>query len=168
MTRLDMVNRLRVSALEMSDKEFEQFVQMMRNRRNHGFYHCIDYALNSWGTKWNAYGQNPEANTQTKVTFETAWSHPFSVIQALSKKFPNEQITVKFADEATGSNCGYYTMQNGELLVESIAHSWSDQTDDEKKKKWTEFAFRFYHSETNPREYGYNENWVYDENLEDE
>ena len=74
-----------------------------------------DYALNAWGTKWNAYGQSAEDNTSTRVSFETAWSHPVPVIEALSKKFPEHEIKVRFADEDTGSNCGYYTIKNGEI-----------------------------------------------------
>lgn len=167
MARLQMVNQLQSSALDMDDRTFEQFVMMMRNKRNHGFYHMMDYAISAWGTKWNAYGQSVEENSSTRVSFETAWSHPAPVIEALSKKFPEHEIKVRFADEDTGSNCGYYTIKNGEMIEQNIAPMWSKMSDEEKAK-WTEFAFKLRHKDADPREYGYNESWVYDEAVEDE
>lgn len=161
--RLEASNRREVNALNMTDESFEQFVCMMRNKRKHGFYHSMDFARNVWGTKWGAYNSSKESDN--KVSFETAWPHPFPVLKSLSQKFPNEEITVNYADEDTGSNCGYYTIKNGEIIVESIAPSWNEQTDEEKRK-WTEFAFKLNHPDSNPREYGYNENWEYDESLE--
>ncbi|MFH2379743.1 DUF1281 family ferredoxin-like fold protein [Morganella morganii] len=160
MARMEMVSRLRASALEMTDEQFEQFVQMMRNKRNHGFYNSMEFARSGWGTKWNAYGQTTESHTETTVEFETAWSHPLPVITALSKRFPAEKIVVKYADEDTGSNCGRYTMQNGEFVEQDIAPSWRDQSDSDKRK-WTEFAFKLRNPDTDPKEYGYNENWEY-------
>lgn len=160
MARMEMVSRLRASALEMTDEQFEQFVQMMRNKRNHGFYNSMEFARGGWGTKWNAYGQNAESHSDTTVEFETAWSHPLPVITALSKRFPEEKIIVKYADEDTGSNCGRYTMQNGEFVEQDIAPSWRDQSDSDKRK-WTEFAFKLRNPDTDPKKYGYNENWEY-------
>lgn len=164
--RLEIINRLRISALTMSDRIFEQFVMMMQNKRKHGFYHFMDYARNAWGTKWNAYDQNKENNTPTQVQFKTAWSHPHPVLKALSEKFPEERIKVKYADEDTGSNCGYYTIKNGEFIEECIAPRWSEMSKEEKSK-WTEFAFKLTHPNSDPREYGYDQSWTYNEEVLD-
>lgn len=164
---LEAANRNSVNALKMSDESFEQFVMMVRNKRKHGYYHMMDYARNAWGTKWNAYGQDVEKNTETQVEFDTAWSHPLPVIIALSKKHPEEVISVKFADEDTGSNCGSYKIKNGETFEEDIAPSWRDQTA-EQKKKFTQFAFELRHPGVDPISYGYNKNWEYDEDAEAE
>lgn len=160
MARMEMVSRLKSTALDMTDEQFEQFVQMMRNKRKHGHYHSMEFARSDWGTKWNAYGQTTESHSDTTVEFETAWAHPLPVITALSKRFPAEKIVVKYADEDTGSNCGRYTMQNGEFTEQDIAPVWCDQSDRDKRK-WTEFAFKLCHPGTDPKEYGYNENWEY-------
>lgn len=163
-SRLQSINRLRSSALEMDGNSFEQFVMMMRNKRNHGFYHMIDYARNAWGTKWNAYSQNADDNTPNKVKFETAWSHPFPVLEALSNAFPDQEIKVIFADEDLGSNCGTYVIKNGNIIEQDIASSRSDQTCEEKKK-WVKFAFEINYPNGDPKEMGYNEFWEYDESL---
>ncbi|MCF6442058.1 hypothetical protein L1077_21745 [Pseudoalteromonas luteoviolacea] len=165
--RMQLVNQLRSSALDMSDETFEQFVMMMRNKRNHGHYHMMDFARTAWGTKWNAYGQNPENNKGSEVRFKTAWSHPKPVIIALSKKLPEEKISIKYADEDTGSNCGTYIIQNGEMLICDIAPNWNEQSQ-EQKRKYSKFAFQITKPEMDPREYGYNEDWDYDEAVSDQ
>lgn len=158
--RLEAVNRLRSSAIDMSEDSFEQFVLMMRNKRNHGFYHMMDFARNSWGTKWNAYAQGGDSNTAEIVSFSTAWSHPEPVVKALSIKFPSHEIKVKYADEDTGSNCGSYIVKNGEFVSQDIAPDYSEQSNDEKRK-WAKFAFELCNPDTDPKGWGYDENWDY-------
>ncbi len=167
LSRLKAVNMLRSSALEMSDGSFEQFVKMMRNKRKHGFFHSMHYAREAWGTKWNAYDQSPEDNSETKVKFSTAWSHPFPVIEALSKRFPDAEINVKYADEDTGSNCGSYTAKGGEIINSELAPSWNKQSEEERAK-WTEFAFTLCHPSEDPRGWGYGPDWKYSEDVESE
>lgn len=68
----------------------------------------------NWGTKWNAYGI--ERNSDTELKFETAWSHPFPVVRALSVKFPAAELHVRYADEDIGSNLGEYWIRDGVIL----------------------------------------------------
>ena len=74
---------------------------------------CCDH----WGTKWNAC--EPQT-TDWGFTFNTAWSTPLPVIEALSKKFPTVAFSVEFADEDLGNNCGIYTYENGERTYEEF------------------------------------------------
>lgn len=75
----------------------------------------MDFARDMWGTKWNAYSQVVDDRT-TRLEFDTAWSHPFPVIEALSRQFPDEPIHVQYADEDLGSNLGEYTILNGNII----------------------------------------------------
>lgn len=70
----------------------------------------------NWGTKWNAYDTSlePKENGLTELRFDTAWSHPYPVLEKLSKKFPNALIQVSYADEDLGHNIGQYAIKNGE------------------------------------------------------
>lgn len=156
--KMQMVNRLRSSAIDMDDESFEQFVLMMRNKRKHGFYHMMDFARDAWGTKWNAYNQSEGGNNETMVSFQTAWSHPEPVVKALSLKFPEYEITVTYADEDTGSNCGAYTIKGGKNISEDIAPDYNEQSKDEKRK-WTKFAFELCNKDCDPIDYGYDSNW---------
>ena len=83
----------------------------------------MDWSREHWGTKWNAYSQTIEDDT---LRFDTAWSHPTPVIEALSKKFPEDEITVQFADEDLGSNCGEYIIKNGEIIQETSLGDYRD------------------------------------------
>lgn len=77
-----------------------------------GGFSPMDWAVNNWWTKWNAY--DVERLKDGTVKFNTAWSHPEPVIVALSEKFPDEIIQVAFADEDMGHNLGGYLIKNGE------------------------------------------------------
>ena len=74
-----------------------------------------DWNVRNWGTKWNAYDTSvtPQPGDLCELRFDTAWSHPAPVIEALSEKFPDEIIEVAFADEDFGSNCGRYKIKGG-------------------------------------------------------
>lgn len=53
------------------------------------------WAIQNWGTKWNAYAVNVE---EAQVTFDTAWNSPNPVLEAWIFKF-NLTCTVKAFDE---------------------------------------------------------------------
>lgn len=135
---LEASNRRDANLKDLDEECFEQFIQMLRNFRKCGFLHRMDFARAQWGTKWNACESvaDPEAGT---ASFETAWSCPRPVLEALSKKFPDDAIEVLFADEDIGSNCGSFTLKAGEYIASDIAPAWRNQTD-EQKVKWTAFA----------------------------
>lgn len=82
-------------------------------------YSPMDWHREHWGTKWNAYGQVTDHVDDGEVCFETAWSHPRPVIKALSEKFPEDAIDVRYADEDTGYNCGRYLIKGGKIISDS-------------------------------------------------
>ena len=59
-----------------------------------------------WGTKWNAYDEYIQVGKSTiTFVFSTAWSAPFPIYEKLADEY-DFKFTVKYADEAIGSNCG--------------------------------------------------------------
>ena len=64
-----------------------------------------------------------------EVGFSTAWSEPTRVLHRLSKKFPNEIITVKHALETHWApEVSYYTLKDGadeDLDIDSNVTVWS-------------------------------------------
>lgn len=135
---LERQNRSDVNVLEMDDEGFEQFVQMLRNKRQHGFFHTMDFAREKWGTKWNAYSQKICLDDGF-VQFDTAWACPVALLEALSVKHPGAEIVVKYADEDHGSNCGTMTINDGQIVEHEFAGKWSEMTE-LARKKWVEFA----------------------------
>ncbi|GAA2941070.1 hypothetical protein ACFO7V_16755 [Glutamicibacter bergerei] len=86
----------------------------------------------SWGTKWNAYETTvePRENGLTELRFDTAWSHPYPVLEKLSKKFPSVLIQVSYADEDLGHNIGQYAIKNGERSDLLGIEEGSDEAND--------------------------------------
>src|SRR6185437_15296502 len=73
-----------------------------------------NWSIENWGTKWNAY--DIRINKYGTIVFQTAWAHPYKIVDALSKMFPKNSITVGYADEDKGYNLGIYKIKNGKLL----------------------------------------------------
>lgn len=78
-----------------------------------------DWSIKHWGTKWNAY--EIERASDTCARFQTAWSMPEEVIEALAAKFPTETIQVRWADENFGYNAGIRVYQGGGVVDSSPA-----------------------------------------------
>lgn len=83
-----------------------------------------EWNVQNWGTKWGAY--DLEIRDDSTVKFETAWSHPLPVMEALSRKFPHKGLVVQYADEDFGANCDAYSMQDG-IIIESAGFDDSSE-----------------------------------------
>jgi hypothetical protein len=69
-----------------------------------------NWRLDNWGTKWNS---SEIYVFEEGFTFNTAWSTPFNLLVGLSKKYPNVEFNIRFADEDFGYNVGEFTLLNG-------------------------------------------------------
>lgn len=90
-------------------------VEEMKKYKDNNWY---DWRIKHWNTKWNAYGFEPptfSGDTGT-MTFRTANCSPFPVIFRLSKKYPDVEIDLRYADEDIGYNVGEITVCAGELI----------------------------------------------------
>jgi hypothetical protein len=77
-----------------------------------------DWQTRNWGTKWNAYEQiSLDENT---IEFDTAWSTPLQAMVHLSKKYPQVEFQVEYADEDFGYNVGTYLLINGTIESQNI------------------------------------------------
>lgn len=92
----------------------------------------LDWNVENWGTKWNAYQTEIEQldDGTAQLRFQTAWSHPHPVIEALSKRFPDTVIEVAYADEDFGANQGKYTITTGERTEEPTPEEYSEEAQD--------------------------------------
>ncbi|PIM51893.1 hypothetical protein CS062_17360 [Roseateles chitinivorans] len=137
---LEQHSRASFDIRKLSDESFQQFVGFVENYRACGYLHSMDFARQAWGTKWNACEQKHNADAGT-AEFETAWSCPAPVLVLLSKRFPDDEISVTFADEDIGSNCGTFTLKAGAVIASDIAPAWRDMTE-EQRAKWKAFAYQ--------------------------
>jgi len=85
------------------------------NLKNHKATTWYDWCINNWGTKWNAYDCQQVDAEAKYLQFNTAWSGVPNILSLLSEKYPDVQITYKWADEDIGYNVGIATFIDGEL-----------------------------------------------------
>jgi hypothetical protein len=111
----------------------DNFVQSIRNYIIHGYTSWYRWHIAHWGTKWDACGMNLTRLSNEKIvaTFDTAWSTPTEIFEALAVRFPDVVIEADFASEDRGYNCGYILCENGECIIsyledgteEALAHA---------------------------------------------
>lgn len=117
--------------LEIGQKAITNFVL-------YGAPTWYEWCVAHWGTKWGAYSC---CDTEDGFSFQTAWSAPLPVIQRLSELFPELELTLKYADEDIGSNCGKVVFKGGERTC-----TWTP-----KKKAAIRFACEIW--DEDPKEY---------------
>lgn len=103
--------------VEEGRADLAQGKQALDNLDKHGFKDWYSWSVANWGTKWNAYSISEADDC---IMFDTAWSTPLPVIEELSSMFPNVQITLEFADEDFGHNCGQIVFLDGDTIDENI------------------------------------------------
>ena len=135
--------------LELGKKYYKNII-------DYGFSTWYDWCNEIWGTKWNAYKCDLE-DTEDTIYFLTAWSGVPKLIEMLSYKFPEAEFEYYFADEDFGYNVGSYRFKNGDKVEEII---------DGGTPRAYDLACEI--MQTTLKEHCINENYEYDESLEEE
>lgn len=145
----EVVSRLKnetETSPEVWDKLYENGKQYMYNREHYGCYTWFDWCRRNWGTKWNACNAEWSLDDGMLV-FQTAWSAPFPIIEALAEKYPDLDFTHRWADEDIGNNCGQMWYSEGygsELDVEDsralAMDIWGYTEDDFEEDEWEDDA----------------------------
>lgn len=119
--------------------DFEKIIPMPKNifkgnlgireRELYGKDNWYDWSVANWGTKWNAYGFDPNTDYSKKkeLRFLTAWSAPHPVIEKLAEMFPSVKFEHEWADEDIGMNCGRHVYYDGERIEEYYSESERDR-----------------------------------------
>jgi len=117
-TNLSRFNDLRFAqdcydrkSIEEKVKCIELGLKYVKNEIKHGHKTWYDWSVANWGTKWNAY--DCLQVSENEFSFQTAWNAPINIFKKIAVMFSSISITVKYADEDTGSNCGMVTIENG-------------------------------------------------------
>lgn len=170
---------------ERYDKQTQSLIldlgeKAVYNYNTFGSVNWYDFTKNNWGTKWNA-GDScvldvdysivnskedliQQINKLEKIVFifQTAWSTPSKWLHKLASEYTDLTFKLEYADENTGYNCGFALFSQGQMTSLENDESHPD------KKRWKEFAFYFFNGEDqNPESYGYDENWEYSEEIEE-
>lgn len=75
---------------------------MVVAERETGYTSWYKWSIDKWGTKWNSMHCRVESEEPFQIRFDTAWSAPVPVLQALSERYPNLHIHCASFDEGWG------------------------------------------------------------------
>jgi len=104
----------------------------LANLQKHGYVTWYDWCVDKWGTKWGAYKIGVKADDT--IQFDTAWSTPLPIFEALAARFPDIEFIVEYADEDIGRNLGRLTYKK--TLVDRFV------PDENDSKNAEAFAYR--------------------------
>lgn len=90
----------------------ENYIKGFFNIKRYKARDWYEWSIENWGTKWNGGDTVVDSDI---IEFQTAWSTPVPVFVELSKCMKDVAITVDYADEDIGSNCGTLEILNGEV-----------------------------------------------------
>ena len=105
--------------------EWELGRAAFQNKQKYGVPTWLEWARQSWGTKWSAY--NAELVDDNTIMFNTAWSRAMPVIQKLAENFPDIQFEYCWADEDLGVNTGMAELENGEITHDEFFDAQSKE-----------------------------------------
>lgn len=98
--------------------------------RKYGYADWYSWAVENWGTKWAAYDDMGwdylEDDNYASIFFNTAWAPPSAFFIQASKKFPNLEFELSFADEG-GGFLGVQIIKNGEVVDDKDLEWNSDE-----------------------------------------
>lgn len=94
--------------------------QAYRNLQRFGSPTWYEWCNQNWGTKWNAYDCRQLREDSNTMVFFTAWSAVPRIVELLSKEYPEQTITYRWADEDIGHNVGESTLKGGKVVDSNI------------------------------------------------
>jgi hypothetical protein len=110
------------------------------NITKYGYATWYGWALNEWGTKWDARIEFAEITKQsTTIYFDTAWSPPMGVYEHLEK--------IGFKVEATYCECGvgyagaYANGKDREFEISFYKYNENDENDERENDRMQSFFF---------------------------
>ncbi len=99
--------------------------QAYTNIQRFGSPTWYEWCNRNWGTKWNAYQPCPLRENDHTMVFFTAWNSVPKIVALLSRKYPEQIITYRWADEDIGHNVGEVTLKGGEVIDLNVPESGS-------------------------------------------
>lgn len=101
--------------------------QYYDNQRFYGATTWYEWRYANWNTKWNAYDCVPIDPEDRRLEFLTAWDAASPILEAISNKYPDVEITFSWADEDIGYNVGRMTVKAGEVTGEHFVEGGSKE-----------------------------------------
>lgn len=108
---------------DIQPDEWELGKTAFQNQIKYGAPTWYEWAIENWGTKWNAY--DTDTASDNTIIFQTAWSGAMPVISKLAEMYPEISFEFRWADEDLGSNVGIAEFEGGELVHDEFYEACS-------------------------------------------
>lgn len=83
------------------------------NFKSYGYAEWYEWAINTWGCKWNASGSYWKDDET--IIFDTPWCPPDGFYEELAKRYPELNAVVLCADEDYGNGCAVGYISGGKF-----------------------------------------------------
>lgn len=117
---------------DIQPDEWELGRQAFQNQLQYGAPTWYEWSIQNWGTKWNACGYEAGTDYGTNckaLWFKTACDAPVPVIEELARRFPEVDLTHRWAGDVIGHNCGMHEYSAGVRTEEFFPDGQKDQID---------------------------------------
>ncbi len=98
--------------------------KQIRNLENYDAINWYEWAINNWGTKWNA-SDFETSDDDKSLTFDTAWDPSVEIMLEISRQNPDIRFGYLYSDEAIGSHVGYMLVQAGRIDFKGTFEDYS-------------------------------------------
>ena len=120
-----------------------------------------NWNIANWGTKWSVGGDDVHIGIGGKsafVNFDTAWSPPMRIVEALSAKYPDVVVHIKFAEMGMGfigentfiagecTNEGFWSIEDEGETIE-VDPFWEDDPKRVISKEYYDNGMRLWNDE---------------------
>ena len=112
-------NRIIPVPEELSNTNSPNKENAQEMKDKYGYEDWYNFRCAKWGTKWNACDveMRLESPTEVSISFNTAWSPPIPIIEAIAQKYPFADITFSYYEEGMGF-AGEFVYSKGQLVSE--------------------------------------------------
>lgn len=134
--------KLNLASLKRRHKEdYKEIIELgqmaLNNLAKYGATDWYEWSLKNWGCKWNA--SNTYLSQDRKVIeFETPWAPCIPIIVALSKKYPELEITYEYAEEQIAYYTGMMVIKGGEIIMDICEDEFSKEAYERYFDLWGE------------------------------
>lgn len=83
------------------------------------WFNWFKWRCDNWGTKWNGGDLvSDDSDSDDCIRFDTAWAPPMPLILEVSRKYPNDEITLTAAIEFDYKVCTWKFLNGEEISYE--------------------------------------------------
>lgn len=113
------------TVIPMPDSVFKGNIGKAEEEK-YGDNNWYNWSINNWGTKWNSchntgpkMRETKKGDTALTFMFDTAWSPPEPIFQALAKRYPDLFIEIHYIEEGMSFE-GNITISGGMLTDDQV------------------------------------------------